>query len=141
VVKKLKALRLFTVSVVLLILTFSSLVGIQLALAQDSMFFSDHFYGSAVDTSKWQVQEQNVDLSGNPAWGGNITITNSSLHMSSNGSVFPFIQTVDNPFPTSGDFVLQFSLQYTCIADWGDGLMLGNGQGNSNRPPNWTSNK
>jgi hypothetical protein len=128
VVKRLTALRILVVSVALLVsLMFSSLVGVQLAGAQDSMYFSDHFSSSAVDPSKWQVQEQNLDLSGSPAWGGNITVANSYLHMSSNGSAFPFIQTVTNPFPASGDFILQFSLQYTCIADWGDGVMLGNG--------------
>ncbi len=112
---------------VLIIFVLSPFVSIQSAKAQDSSFFSDHFEGSAVDASKWQVQEQNVDLSGNPAYGGNITVANSYLYMSSNGSAFPFIQTINNPFPTSGDFVLEFSLQYTCIADWGDGLMIGNG--------------
>lgn len=108
-------------------MAFSVIATIHLAKAQDSTYFSDNFDGSSVDTSKWQVQEQNVDLSGNPAYGGNVTVANSYLYMSSNGSAFPFIQTVNNPFPASGDFVLQFSLQYTCIADWGDGLMVGNG--------------
>ncbi len=118
---------IFVVLVFIFVLVLSAFVNMQSAKAQDSSFFSDHFDGSTVDTSKWQVYEQNVDLSGSPAWGGNITVANSYLYMSSNGSAFPLIQTINNPFPSSGDFVLQFTLQYTCIADWGDGLMLGNG--------------
>jgi hypothetical protein len=115
------------ISVLIFLTVCASLIRVPSVKAENSSFFSEHFDGSAIDTSKWRVQEQNVDLSGNPAWGGNATVTNSYLYMSSNGSAFPFIQTVDNPFPTSGDFILQFSLQYTTIADWGDGLMLGNG--------------
>lgn len=125
--KKLKVPETIGISVFIFVMVASCIVSIQSVKAQDSLFFSDQFDGSTVDSSKWQVQEQNIDLSGSPAWGGNVTVANSNLYMSSNGSAFPFIQTVNNPFPTSGDFVLQFSLQYNCIADWGDGLMVGNG--------------
>lgn len=125
--KQLKFHQICTVSILLFVMTFSAIASINPTQGQTSTYFSDHFMGSSVDTSKWEVQQQNVDLSGNPAYGGNVTVANSYLYMSSNGSAFPLLQTVNNPFPTSGDFVLKFTLQYTCIADWGDGIMLGNG--------------
>jgi hypothetical protein len=126
-IKRQKASNIFAISVFIFVMLCSSLIRVTSVKAEESSFFSEHFDGPAIDTSKWNVQEQNVNLSGNPAWRGNVTVKNSCLYMSSNGSAFPYIQTVDNPFPKSGDFILQFSMQYTTIADWGDGLMLGNG--------------
>ncbi len=136
-VKSLNPSKISAISVFIFVMLFASLVRVPAIKAEDSSFFSEHFDGSAINTSKWNVQEQNIDLSGNPAWGGNVTVANSFLYMSSNGSAFPFIQTVDNPFPTSGDFILNFSLQYTTIADWGDGLMLGNGTPTLDRTGIW----
>ena len=94
---------------------------------ESSSGFSDSFEGSAVESSVWQVHEQNLARTQFPAWGGSIRIADGCLYMSSDGSTFPFIQTLRNPFPATGDFAVQFSLTYTEIGDWGAGLMIGNG--------------
>jgi hypothetical protein len=85
--------------------------------------FYENFEGTEVDTQKWTVQE-NTNLSGYPAWGGSIRVNDSYVWLSSDGSVFPWIRTVTNPFPDSGDFAVTWSLTFTCIADWGDGFVI-----------------
>src|SRR4030067_2134105 len=67
--------------------------------------FYENFEGTDVDTQKWAVQE-NTNLSGYPAWGGSIRVNDSCVWLSSDGSVFPWISTVTNPFPASGGFVV-----------------------------------
>ena len=117
--------RLITVLLCTFVLL--SLVFQVVQAAGSEPIFSEHFDGSTVDLSIWQVHEQNLNLTGYPAWGGSVRVADGYVHMSSNGSTFPFMQTLQNPFPATGDFAIQFNLTYTAIADRGAGLMIGNG--------------
>jgi hypothetical protein len=90
---------------------------------ETNVVFSEGFDGSTLDTSRWMVQE-NTNLSRYPAWGGAIAVNDSCVWLSSEGSVFPWINTVADPFPASGDFAVTWKLTYTTIADWGDGLVI-----------------
>ena len=96
------------------------------AAANSSTGFSDHFDGSTVDPAKWIVYN-NTDLSGNPDYGGTVTVSNSYIQLSSNGSGFPCITSAVDPFPTTGDFTVAFDLTYTDISDWGCGLWISQG--------------
>jgi len=88
-------------------------------------YFSDHFDG-AIDPAKWVVQE-NTNMSGYPAYGGVVRVADSQISLSSDGSGFPCVTTAMNPFPTSGNFSVEFDLTYTCISDWGNGLWISDG--------------
>jgi hypothetical protein len=86
-------------------------------------FFLDDFDGTTVDAEKWVVME-NTNMSGNPAYGGSVKVEESQIFLSSNGSTFPWVQTVANPFPETGNFAVEFDFTYTCIADWGNGFVI-----------------
>jgi hypothetical protein len=100
-------------------------------------FFMEHFDGTTVDSEKWVVQE-NTNMSGYPAYGGSVSIAGSQIFLSSSksrdatgaltlGSGFPCVTSAANPFPTSGDFSIEFKLTYTCISDWGNGFWISKG--------------
>ncbi len=93
------------------------------ATNEENVVFYEDFNDSTLDTSVWMVQE-NTNLSRYPAWGGSIVVNDSCVSLSSEGSVFPWINTIANPFPSSGDFAVTWKLTYTTIADWGDGLVI-----------------
>lgn len=122
---------MLTKSVILALLGCVMLVVFLLPLAfstaqatdEANVVFSEDFNGATLDRSKWAVQE-NTNLSGYPAWGGSLEVNDSCLWLSSDGSVFPWINTVINPFPASVDFAISWRLTYTCIADWGDGFVI-----------------
>ncbi len=82
----------------------------------------DDFDGSAIDTSKWMVQ-QNV----NGGSGGAITVADSYISLTSNGTSFPLICTTTNPFPESGDFAVEFDIQYTRMTTLGNGFWVTKG--------------
>ncbi len=108
----------------LVVLLFSSQAfSIVWATNDGNVVFSEDFNDSALDTSKWAAQE-NTNLSRYPAWGGAIAVNDSCVWLSSDGSVFPWINTVANPFPSAGDFAVTWKLTYTTIADWGDGFVI-----------------
>jgi hypothetical protein len=90
------------------------------------LFFSEDFGGTEVDTTKWVVQE-NPHTSKYPAYGGSVQVNGSQIYLSSNGSTFPFISSSSNPFPTTGDFTVEFNMTYSCIADLGCGVMISDG--------------
>ena len=92
------------------------------AEASNTTFFDD-FEGTTVDTAKWAVQK-NTNLSGYPAYGGAIKVSEGDLYLSSDGSTFPWISTIEDPFPATGDFSVTFNVTYTCIGDWGDGVVI-----------------
>lgn len=96
------------------------------AQASDAPFFSDDFNGSAVDQSKWTVQ-YNTNMSGSPAWGGNVTVSNGGIALSSDGSSFPCVTSAADPFSATGDFSLQFNFTYTSFGADGNGLWISNG--------------
>jgi hypothetical protein len=57
--------------------------------ADANVAFSDHFDGTAVDPTKWNVQN-NTDLSGYPAYGGLVQVSDSyTYHCQVTGQVFP----------------------------------------------------
>jgi hypothetical protein len=95
--------------------------------------FFDDFEGTEVNPEKWVVQE-NTNMSGNPAYGGSVKVAESKISLSSNGSSFPWVQTATNPFPETGDFVVEFDFTYTCVADWGNGFCIGDTLQRDGRP-------
>jgi hypothetical protein len=92
----------------------------------ENAFFTENFEGTTLDPSKWLISE-NTNQSGYPAYGGSIKLADSHLLLSSSGSSFPFIYSASNPFPTSGDFEIEFAVEYDCIADLGCGVMISHG--------------
>lgn len=88
-----------------------------------NVLFEDQFSGSRVDESKWEITE-NTNMSGYPAWGGQINVQNGYVSFSSNGSTFPWVRTVNNPFPATGDFTVEFNVTYTIIGDSGNGIRI-----------------
>ncbi len=120
-----KSLKISCLNCLLLLVLLFSLLAFSISRATNDgnvVFFED-FNGSALDTSVWMVQE-NTNLSRFPAWGGAIAVNDSCVWLSSEGSVFPWINTIANPFPSSGDFAVTWQLTYTTIADWGDGFVI-----------------
>ena len=116
-----------------LIILFLGITLFQFAQASDlSVDFSDNFDGTTVDPARWTVEE-NANMSGNPAYGGNVQIVDGSIFLSSNGSAFPCVTTAQNPFPAPGDFVVVFNFTYTKISDWGNGLWISAGPVTGNR--------
>jgi len=107
----------------LVVLLFFPLGSIALATNDGNVIFYEDFNDSTLDMSTWMVQE-NTNLSRYPAWGGAIALNDSCVWLSSEGSVFPWINTIANPFPSSGDFAVTWKLTYTTIADWGDGFII-----------------
>ncbi len=116
-----------------LTLLFFPVASFQVESAPSEISFFDHFEGDAIDAAKWSAQE-NTQMSGAPAFGGSIDLFDSNIILSSNGSSFPFLKTISNAFPASGDFAVQLNVTYTCIADLGDGIMFGKGVPYMERP-------
>jgi len=113
--------------ILLFVLVFSSIT-LVLPLANGAQsnsktLFLDDFNGAMVDSSKWVVVE-NTDMSGYPAYGGNLSVLDGQLEISSNGSAFPWVYTKNNPFPTTGDFSVEFRFTFTCLGDWGCGIRI-----------------
>jgi hypothetical protein len=110
----------------LLMLLFSTFLFSSVAGEEPSGdYFSEHFDG-VIDPETWLVQE-NTNMSGYPAYGGVVRVADSQISLSSDGSGFPCVTTAVNPFPTSGNFSVEFALTYTCISDWGNGLWISDG--------------
>lgn len=96
--------------------------------SNSAVSFSDHFNGSQVDNLRWVVQE-NTDMSGLPAFGGSVKVSNSNVALAStgDGTSFPCVTSAFNPFPSTSDFVVEFDLTYDCLSDWGSGLWISKG--------------
>ena len=84
--------------------------------------FSENFNGTSLDTTKWIVEE-NV----NGGSGGTITVADSYVYLTSNGTSSPLVYTATNPFPTSGDFAVEFDIKYTRVSGWGTGFWITEG--------------
>jgi hypothetical protein len=113
--------------VILFVILLASITLCNLKFVSASNVFFDDFNGTAVDNTKWVVQE-NTNWSGYPAYGGSIKVSESKVHLSSTGSSYPCITSAENPFPSTGDFAIQFDLTYSCISDWGVGFWITKGQ-------------
>ena len=88
--------------------------------------FSDDFNGTSIDPTKWNVT-QNIETSGYPAYGGNVTVADSFVTLTSYGTSYPCIPRAQDPFPTTGDFALEFDITYTRLETWGTGLWVSEG--------------
>ncbi|MDA0272307.1 MAG: HYR domain-containing protein [Proteobacteria bacterium] len=80
--------------------------------------FEDAFSGSTINSGLW----------GTPLipGGSSLTVANEAVSFASQGSTgFPYIDSVPNPFPTSGDFVFETVVQYSEITSRGDGMAMG----------------
>jgi hypothetical protein len=97
--------------------------------AVSGISFYDHFDGNQVNTEKWVVQE-NTNMSGLPAFGGSVKVTESEVALAStgDGTSFPCVTSAFNPFASSTDFVAEFDITYDCLSDWGSGLWISKGQ-------------
>jgi len=113
-----------TILLLILILPFASLSSPK--GETDNIIFTEDFEGTSLDPQKW-IFTENTNMSGYPANGGSISVADGFLELSSSGSSFPFIYSAENPFPSSGDFEIEFAVKYTCIADLGCGVMISNG--------------
>ena len=116
-----------SLSAILFVILLASITfcNLKFASASNVVFFDD-FNGTAVDAKKWVVQE-NTNWSGYSAYGGSIEVSGSKVHLSSTGSSYPCISSAENPFPSTGDFAVQFDLTYSCISDWGVGFWITKG--------------
>jgi hypothetical protein len=91
-----------------------------------SALFIDNFDGAAIDTSKWSVME-NLNTSDYSGYGGSISVENGTATISSDGSSAPYITSKTNPFPSTGEFAVEFDLTYTRITHAGIGMWVSHG--------------
>jgi hypothetical protein len=96
--------------------------------------FSDNFDEQSVDCSKWVV-EQNP----NNGTGGSITLHDSYVYLTSYGTTFPYLHSSSNPFPETGDFSLEFDIQYSQLTGYGSGIWISRGT-YSPQPNDWWPN-
>jgi hypothetical protein len=81
----------------------------------------DHFNGNAVDLSKWTIEQGQTNFT------GLVTVANSTIQLTSDSGGFPRVVSSVDPFPTSGDFALEFDLTYTQITSAGTGIWVSQG--------------
>lgn len=74
--------------------------------------FHDDFDGSSLDPTKWHIDGA-----------GTISVSGGTATLSSGcGEVFPYVTSVSNPFPTSGDFILRVGFSYPEPNSGGNGF-------------------
>ena len=59
--------------------------------------------------------------------GGTITVADSYVYITSNGTSSPLVSTATNPFPESGDFAVEVDIKYTRVSGWGTGFWISEG--------------
>ena len=111
---------------VLLIVSISSLAAVRAESMAFNVAFSDDFQDDQLDDSKW-IWQDNQNSSSYPAYGGSITVANSTVNLASNGSSYPCMYTRTNPFPETGDFVLEFDITFPQITSNGGGVWVSTG--------------
>jgi hypothetical protein len=104
-------------------------------------YFSDHFNGTTIDNSKWSASTsgprfvQDYDGEGNPSgyWVtpsdnppyGTISVNNSRISLVNDYStVFPYVVSTTNPFPQTGDFILNLKMKYDSVQTSGTGFCV-----------------
>ena len=117
--------KLITAGIIIAILAISIFLVLELGLNGLNTFFIENFDGTSLDTAKWLVLE-NTDYSGAPAYGGSVKIADGHIDLSSDGPSFPFVCSLQDPFPTSGNFEFEFTVEYTCIADYASRVGISN---------------
>lgn len=90
-------------------------------LLANSPYFQDEFNqeraANTLDTSRWNLYPNSNET--------RIQESGGSVQLSSNSSsIFPYVLSKTNPFPTSGDFILEFGIQYTSVVQRGNGLVV-----------------
>jgi hypothetical protein len=103
-------------------------------------YFSDNFDGTAIDGSKWEAlaapprfyqDAGNYNPSGywttptgNPSY-GSVSLNNSWVSLYSNNStVYPYVESIINPFPQTGDFVLNLKMRFDRVTPYGTGFCV-----------------
>lgn len=106
----------------------------------EGVYFLDYFDGTAVDTTKWQVStgpprfKQHAgpsDLTGfwttptgDPHY-GIVSVSNSWVSLwNGYSTVFPYVMSQINPFPDTGNFVLEFMMRYDSVNVAGIGFVV-----------------
>ena len=92
--------------------------------ASAEVLFSDDFEGTSLDTTKW-----------NRTGGGSVAVADSYVTLSSSGEFFAHLCTKTNPFPTIGDFVLEFDLTYLQVTEYLTGFWVTQGWDTNYSPP------
>jgi hypothetical protein len=79
-------------------------------VALADLYFGDEFSGTSVDLTKW-------DEIGKDKWGSATIVVSDGIadfRIPLSGSVhFPTLMAKTNPFPTSGDWILEYRMAYT----------------------------
>jgi hypothetical protein len=79
--------------------------------------FHDDFDGSGLDPARWVV-----------AGGGTITVAGGTTTLSAScGQVFPYVTSLNNPFPATGDFLVRVGFRYPDPQAGGNGFGATNG--------------
>jgi hypothetical protein len=103
-------------------------------------FFSDDFNGTTLNESKWMASVDPprfrqyggsddpsgewVTPDGNPSY-GTVSVSDSRVSLWNNhSSVFPYVVSQNNPFPETGDFVLEFKMKYDSVNPQGTGFVV-----------------
>ena len=83
--------------------------------AVKSVLFKETFDDSVIDSTKWNVDET----------GGSVLLKDGKISVSGvDSSRFPVIQTINNPFPTSGNFSFYCKAKYNQIGKNGTGACV-----------------
>jgi hypothetical protein len=88
-----------------------------------SPFYFEDFSGSSIDLTHWSVL-QNV----NGGFGGTVVLSGGYLDISSYGTSYPLVTNKVNPFPETGNFSVEFDMQFTKLDEGGTGLWVSKGE-------------
>jgi hypothetical protein len=101
---------------IMLVLALSVVLAIS-GTAQAASLFFDDFDGSSVNTLVWSATANH----------GSIIVATGIVTLSSSGISFPNIHTINNPFPTTGDFTFEITMSYLSLTGYGSGLIVSGG--------------
>ena len=109
------------VGAVLTTITVATTILLRVSVAEGgTVFFEDTFDGTSVDPTKWSVS-----TNGYPAPAVSVSTGFLRMGQPGTGSVdFPYVISTGPTFPATGDFSLEFVVQYTSVAGLGDGIVV-----------------